>query len=158
MGAVPEIRTEPVAPAPWSERRLIGRALGEWEGLRGERPFPSCLEFDNAALMDDKAHVFVVEVGGSETEDRIIRAGRKFIEALGLNPVGKRAIEVLPSAERRLSYCRTVVAFKKPLADIGQFTNLRGDDVWYRSILLPTSSDQSLVNYVVGAFSFKFAH
>ncbi len=157
MTAVPKSWSETVAPAEHVERRLIARALGEWEELRGARPFPSCFEFDNTALPDDKAHIFVVEVGASETEDRIIRAGRKLIEALGLNPVGKRAIEVLPSAERRLSYCRTVVKFKKPLADIGRFTNIRGADVWYRCILLPTSNDQNAVNYVVGAFSFKFA-
>jgi hypothetical protein len=158
MSAVPEGRAETTAPADWIERRLIGRALGEWETLRGTRPFPSCLEFDNSALLDNKGNVFVVEVGNSESEDRIIRAGRKFIEALALNPVGRRAIEVLPSAERRLSYCRTVVRFKKPLADIGRFANIRGDDVWYRCLLLPTSTDQHRVNYVVGAFSFKFAN
>jgi hypothetical protein len=157
MSAEPESRPDAIAPVRWTERRLIARALGEWDMLRAERALPSCLEFDNTALPDDKAHVFVVEIGKTEQDDRVIRSGSRFIDALGLNPVGRRAIEVLPSAERRLSYCRTVVNFKKPLADIGRFANRRGDDVLYRSILLPTSNDQKLVNYVVGAFSYKVA-
>ena len=148
-------RSETDAPTQWNERRLIGRALSEWEALRGDRSFPSCVQFDDAALPEHKANVFVVEVGKSEAEDRIIRAGRRFIEALGLNPVGRRAMDVLPSVERRLSFCHTVVSYQKPLADIGRFTNVRGDDVWYRCILLPTSSDQVRVSHVVGAFSFK---
>jgi hypothetical protein len=155
MSAVLNEQPETAAPPQWNERRLIGRALSEWESLRAGRAFPSCVEFDNTALPDNKANVFVVEVGKSEAEDRIIRAGRRFIEALGLNPVGRRAMDVLPSAERRLSFCHTVVRFQKPLADIGRFTNVRGDDVWYRCILLPTSTDQIRVNHVVGAFSFK---
>ena len=155
MSAVFNEQPETAPPTQWNDRRLIGRALSEWESLRGGRSFPSCVEFDDLALPDNKANMFVVEVGKSEAEDRIIRAGRRFIEALGLNPVGRRAMDVLPSAERRLSFCHTVVRFQKPLADIGRFTNVRGDDVWYRCILLPTSTDQIRVNHVVGAFSYK---
>lgn len=158
MSAMAERRADAAAPGHATERRLIGRALTDWESLRGVRPFPTCLEFDNTALPEHKAHVFVVEVGKSEPEDRIIRAGRRFVEALGLNPLGRRAIEVLPSAERRLSFCRTVIRFKKPLADIGHFTNIRGESILYRSILLPASSDQHMVDYVIGAFSYKFAN
>jgi len=158
MDAAHDGRADSTAPARWIERRLIGRALREWESLRGERPLPSCLEFDNAALINHKANVFVVEIGARESEDWIVRAGRQFIDALALNPVGRRAVEVLPSAERRLSYCQTVVRFQKPIADVGRFTNIRGDDVWYRCILLPTASNGTQVNYVVGAFSYKFAH
>ena len=51
-----------------------------------------------------------------------------------------------------------MVRFQKPIADIGRFTNVHGDDVCYRCILLPTASKGTLVNYVVGAFSYKFAH
>ena len=46
---------------------------------------------------------------------------------------------------------------KKPIADVGQFTNANGDEVYYRSILLPLSSDQENVDYVLVAFSFKIA-
>src|SRR3970282_2191254 len=100
MSAVLNEQPETAAPPQWNERRLIGRALSEWESLRAGRAVPSCGEFDNAALPDNKANVFVVEVGKSEAEDRIIRAGRRFIEALVLNLVGRPAIDVLPFAER----------------------------------------------------------
>ena len=138
------------------DRRLIGRALEDWDRLRGRRAFPSCRDFDDSAVPDDKPHVFVVEIGAEEGEDRIIRAGRAVIAALGLNPVGRRATDVLPSAvDRGLSFCRTVATHRKPIADAGKFTNVAGVEIQYRSIMLPSSSDQQRIDYVVGALSFR---
>jgi hypothetical protein len=45
----------------------------------------------------------------------------------------------------------------KPIADVGRFVNRNGSDVFYRSVLLPLSDDQTRVNYVLGAFSYKLA-
>ena len=39
--------------------------------------------------------------------------------------------------------------------DVGNFTNTRGEEILYRSIILPLSDDQENVNYLVGAFSYK---
>jgi hypothetical protein len=73
--------------------------------------------------------------------------------------VGKRAIDVLPSStERGLSFCRAVIAMKKPIADVGRFTNARGEDIHYRSILLPLTGDNDTVGYVLGVFSYKRVH
>jgi hypothetical protein len=44
---------------------------------------------------------------------------------------------------------------RKPIADVGRFTNAAGHEIYYRSILLPLSDDQIEVNYVLGVFSFK---
>ena len=74
-----------------------------------------------------------------------------------MDPLGKKVMDVLPSAtEKGLSFCRAAAELKKPIADVGQFTNIKGEDVCYRSVLLPLSNDQQTVNYLVGAFSFKF--
>lgn len=100
--------------------------------------------------------MFIVEIGASESEDRIIRAGRAVIAALGLNPVGRRVTDILPSAvDRGLSFCRTVAQHRKPIADAGRYTNVAGAEIYYRSIMLPASSDKRRIDYVVGAFSFK---
>ena len=106
----------------------------------------------------DEASVFIIKVCESELADEVVEAGRSVIQALGRDPVGCKAVEVLPSStELGLSFCRAVAQMKKPIADVGQFTNANGDEVYYRSILLPLSSDQENVDYVLVAFSFKIA-
>ena len=88
--------------------------------------------------------------------DELIRSGEAVTLALGRDPVGMKAIEVLPSStEMGLSFCRAAAQMKKPIADVGRFTNVDGLDVRYRCILLPLSDDQETVNYVLGAFSFR---
>jgi len=51
-----------------------------------------------------------------------------------------------------------VVDLKKPMADVGRFFNKKGQEVLYRSILLPLSDDGIRVNRVVSAFSYKVVH
>jgi len=143
---------------PEVERRLIGRALAQWDvARRGER-LPSRASLASDRADSEAANQFLIEVGAHEYDDRIVEAGRDFVLALGLDPVGKRVIDVLPSAvDRGLSFCRVAVELKKPIADVGRFTNSQGLDVLYRSALLPLSDDQLTVNYVLGAFSYRFA-
>jgi hypothetical protein len=148
----------PAASYAVVERRLVGRALAHWDSLRGERRLPSRSQFFDGPIGDDHPNAFVIEVGAHEHDDRIVHAGRALIEALGADPTGQRVIEVLPSAtERGLSFCRVAVDLMKPIADVGRFVNRNGSDVFYRSVLLPLSDDQTRVNYVLGAFSYKLA-
>ena len=84
------------------------------------------------------------------------RREKKVEEGFGHSPVGRKAIEVIPSSiENGLSFCRTAAVMKMPIADIGRFSNANGAEIWYRSILLPLSSDQIRIDHVLGAFSFK---
>lgn len=138
------------------ERRLVGRALACWEEVRGERPFPDRSDFDTVFRDRLDGSIFLVAIGGSEDTDHVVESDNALIEALGLNPVGRKVIDVLPSAtEKGLSFCRTAADLKKPIADVGHFTNAEGEDVYYRSVLLPLSDDQVNINYLLGAFSFK---
>ena len=138
------------------ERRLVGRALACWEEVRGERPFPDRNDFDTVFRDRLDGSIFLVAIGGSEDTDHVVESDNALIEALGLDPVGRKVIDVLPSAtEKGLSFCRTAADLKKPIADVGHFTNAEGEDVYYRSVLLPLSDDQVNINYLLGAFSFK---
>jgi hypothetical protein len=44
------------------------------------------------------------------------------------------------------------------MADVGRFFNKKGQEILYRSILLPLSDDGLRLNRVVSAFSYKVAH
>jgi len=146
------------APARFTERRLVGKALALWEELRAGRRFPNqadCASFARGGLAEN---LFLISVADGEEGDEIVEAGPAFRSALATDPVGRKAIKVLPSAtERGLSFCRVAAELKKPVADVGQFTNADGEEIMYRSILLPLSDDQERVNYLLGAFSYKVA-
>jgi hypothetical protein len=139
-----------------TENRLVGRALSHWEEMRGARNFPSYADYREQETPYGDEHIFVIAIGDSELSDEIVAAGQKVSEGFGGSPIGKKAIEAIPSSiEKGLSFCRTAARMKKPIADIGHFSNANGSEIWYRTILLPLSSDQVNVDHILGAFSFK---
>ena len=138
------------------EKRLVGRALTHWEHLRGQRQFPAQSDYQDISAPYDEAEIFLIRVGTDEYSDEVVKAGSSVVTALGRNPVGMKAIDVLPSStEMGLSFCRAAAQMKKPIADVGRFTNSAGQEVRYRCILLPLSDDQETINFVLGAFSYR---
>lgn len=101
----------------------------------------------------------IIEVGISEFDDRVVAVGEKVRTALGRDPTGLSVLDTLPSStEMGLSFCRAAVDLKKPMADVGRFFNKNGEEVLYRSILLPLSDNGMTVDSVVSAFSYKVIH
>lgn len=141
------------------ENRLVGKALKFWESVRsdGELPLSNVLDLDDCPFGAEDS--LVIEVGVSELEDRVVAAGDRVKAALGRDPTGLSVLDTLPSStEMGLSFCRASVDLKKPMADVGRFFNKKGQEVLYRSILLPLSDDGRRVNRVVSAFSYKVVH
>ncbi len=144
--------TAPVA----TERRVVGRMLARWDDLCRGRAFPSRADLERAGAGELESNLFLIAVGDEEVDDEVIASGSEFRDALSVDPVGRRVIDIMPSAtEKGLSFCRTAATLKKPIVDVGNFTNLRGEEILYRSIILPLSDDQETINYLVGAFSYK---
>jgi hypothetical protein len=130
-------------PAFVNERRVVGRALAHWETLRGSRRFPSHDDVTPESANGLGDNIFVIALLESEDKDKIVSSGNAFRDALTFDPVGRKVVEILPSAtEKGLSFCHTAAALKKPIADVGRFTNADGKEIRYRSILLPLSDDQ----------------
>ena len=144
------------APGRSGERRMVGRALALWEKLRDGRSFPSRADCDGSGAGDLAPNTFLIKVSESEENDEVVGCGPALREALGSDPTGQKVSKVLPSAtERGLTFWRVAAELKKPIADIGSFTNAQGQEVLYRSVLLPLSDDQERVNFLLGAFSFR---
>lgn len=118
----------------------------------------------SAALLREECpfgsdEVMVIEVGENEAEDRVVSAGSHVTKALGRDPTGLSALDALPSStEMGLSFCRASADLKKPLADVGRFFNKDGQEVLYRSILLPMSENGIKVDRIISAFSYKVVH
>jgi hypothetical protein len=146
-------------PAAFTERRAVGRALSCWEKVRARGGFPT--RADCLAMFDDSltAGMILIEYTADEDGDCIVECGRFFRDALGHDPVGLTAKEVLPSSiDRGLIFWRVAAQMRKPIADVGEFTNRLGEDVLYRSVLLPISEDGKKITHLMAAFSYKTVH
>ena len=141
------------------ERRVIGRALRCWDALRDTKPFPDrelCLDSLKVGMSES---IIVIAVGANESEDHVIHCGTDFRNALACNPVGQPLQIIMPSTiERGLVFWRVTAEMKKPIADVGSFTNANGDEIMYRSVFLPVTDDGGTVSHLIGAFSYKTVH
>lgn len=156
LSASPPDSEKPLTEPGATERRVVDRMLARWDDLRQGRTFPSRADIARAGTGELECHLFLVAVCDEEADDEVIESGSAFRDALSVDPVGRRVVEILPSStERGLSFCRTAARLKKPIMDVGYFTNPRGEEILYRSIILPLSDDQENINYLVGTFSYK---
>jgi hypothetical protein len=141
------------------ENRLVGKALKFWERSRDGKNLPTSSVLDLEDCPFSRDETMIIEVGVSELDDRVVAAGEHVRAALGRDPTGLSVLDTLPSStEMGLSFCRASVDLKKPMADVGRFFNKKGQEVLYRSILLPLSDDGIRVDRVVSAFSYKVVH
>ena len=144
---------------PFVERRAVGRALSCWDRLRAVKEFPSradCLEIFDQDLTKG---VIVIEFTPREEDDMIVECGPNYRDAYGRDPVGLPAKKVLPSStDRGLIFWRVAAEMRKPIADVGEFSNLHGEDVLYRSVFLPISEDGKRITHLIAAFSYKTTH
>lgn len=144
---------------PFTERRAVGRALSCWDHLLKTKKFPSradCLAIFDEDLING---VIVIEFTPQEEDDLIVECGSLFRDAYGRDPVGLAAKNVLPSAtDRGLIFWRVAAEMRKPIADVGEFTNLNGENVLYRSVFLPISEDGERITHLMAAFSYKTVH
>jgi hypothetical protein len=145
--------------AIFTERRAVGRALSCWDHLRKSKQFPSRADYLEIFDEDLTKGVIVIEFTPQEEDDRIVECGPLFRNAYGRDPVGLAAKSVLPSAtERGLIFWRVAAEMRKPIADVGEFTNRHGENVLYRSVFLPISEDGKRITHLMAAFSYKTVH
>jgi hypothetical protein len=143
----------------FDERRVIGRALRRWDQLRENALFPDrarCLIALNDSMSDS---VVVIVIGSGEKEDRVIQCGNVFRDALARDPRGLPVGQIVPSTiEWGLVFWRIAAEMRKPIADVGEFTNADGEEILYRSVFLPVTDDGGSVTHLIGAFSYKTMH
>jgi hypothetical protein len=139
------------------ERRVCGRAVAAWRRLAAPRRYPARAQLDAVAPDDLKDHLFVLRVADDDPATvTCVEAGPVMRRAIGCDPTGRRAADVLPPGVREpmLAALRHAVATGAPVDHAGRWA--RGaDDVVYRAVLMPLSDDQRTVNYVLGAFNFR---
>jgi len=158
--AGPATRSFPNWPdMPGGERRVIGQALRCWDSLRIPGMLPdakACIAAFDKTMRDAAV---LIRIARRMEDDLIEACGGSLQDAIGGDPTGMCARDILPcSTERGLVFWRVAAEMRKPIADIGQFTNRARVQVHYRALYAPTSDHRGRVNRLIGVFSHKTVH
>ncbi len=134
------------------ERRLTEQLLLYWNTKRGERKYPAMPEIKPEEIPELWPKCFLVAVKATEgkPEHNYTYIGTIVSAMFGGDYA---SASVLPLADNLAPQYYMVMQAQKPMVQETQFTNLRGQEVKYRQILLPLGSDGTAVDYVLGGIS-----
>jgi hypothetical protein len=139
------------------ERRLNMRLMAYWWDKRGERRFPMLEEFDPAALSDIWASCFTLMPSDPLAGSRFDYIGEAIAETSRVGTT-TRTLADLPGEtllEHATRAMDDVLEQKVPVIASGEFTVDGTATAVFRSILLPTSTDQTDIDHVIGGARCK---
>ena len=127
------------------ERRTMPRLLAFWDERRGARSFPCLGEMDADAIAELWPHCFVLDPTISNRSLCYIGTAYLYV------PDGSAQTLL----DQVLSPVSEVLRAKEPVLFAGNITYYGGRQLLLRSILLPLSEDNNLINLVLGASAFR---
>ncbi len=138
------------------ERRMHVRAYNYWVSLLDGREFPSIQDLDPHAIEDFGPHSVIVDLTGKLNMPATPFVGSAIKAEIGIEVVN--SISDVPGRSllsRLTDHYFQIVATRAPVGFEAEFVNQRGDDLCYRGILMPFSSDGETIDYVYGVISWK---
>ena len=138
------------------ERRMHVRAYNYWVSLLNGREFPSIQDLDPEAIEDFSTHSVIVDLTGKLNIPATPFVGSAIKDEIGVEVVN--SISDVPGRSllsRLTDHYFQIVATRTPVGFEAEFINQRGDDLCYRGILMPFSSDRETIDYVYGVISWK---
>ena len=139
------------------ERRLNMRLMAFWWGRKSNRRFPTLEDFDPDALADIWPHFFTL-VSRDPPQKSVFRfVGDALAETLS-GAEGKITIDSLTKdslLEHATRDIDDVLEKRVPIVTSGEYFDPGGNAIVFRGILLPVSSDQQTIDFIVGTARCK---
>ncbi|WP_260581107.1 hypothetical protein [Sphingopyxis sp. PET50] len=141
------------------ERRMQVRAYNYWASLLADRAYPSVedLDLDNAGdfgpysvLLDFTAGVD--NPGLSFLGDKLRAESQIDEDVQYIREVPGRSL-----LSRLTDHYLQIIANRAPIGFEAEFVNDRGTTIMYRGILLPFSSDDDTIDFIMGVINWKEA-
>lgn len=139
------------------ERRVTFRLLSYWNRMRGEREFPSLADIDITVIPELWHHTFTIEVHADLSHCKFQNFGPELSHIFGTSYAGEPVMDALAGdfkLESTIGYFPEVLRRREPVADSSQFY-LEGDEVKYRSLIVPLSSNGRDIDYLLGTTNYK---
>lgn len=145
----PEIGTD--------ERRMHVRAYNYWVSLLDGRDYPSIEDLEPSDVVDFAAHSVLLDFTGGPENPALPYIGTAIRTEGGL-PEEVRSIDEVPSRSllsRLTDHYMQIIANRAPVGFEAEFENQRGEELCYRGILMPFSSDGDTIDFIYGVINWK---
>ena len=165
-----EPQASPEAPAPETpsaddvaaaigtdERRMHVRAYNHWVSLLDGRDFPSIEDLDPSEVEDFSPHSVLLDFTCGGENPAMPYLGAAIRDECGLDD-DMRNIGEVPSRSllsRLTDHYMQIIANRAPIGFEAEFENQRGENICYRGILLPFSSDGEAIDFIYGVINWK---
>jgi hypothetical protein len=156
-------RTEGAIEAPPAigvdERRMQVRAYNFWAGMLGDRAYPSVEDLDVENLDDFGPHAVLLDFTAGIEDPAIVFLGDR-LRAETDHADDAHYISQVPSRSvlsRLTDHYLQIIANRAPIGFEAEFVNERDVTIMYRGILLPFSSDDDTIDFIMGVINWKEA-
>lgn len=148
---------EPPPVISGDERRLQVRAYNFWTSQLHAKNYPSIEDLDPAAVEEFRDHSVLLDFTSDIENPSIDFLGEKLRVECGLG----RNISYLKEVPGRSLLSRItdhylqIIANRAPIGFEAEFINDRGNNIMYRGILLPYSSDDDMIDFIYGVINWR---
>ncbi len=137
------------------EQRLTFRLLSYWNRIRGSRSMPSLKDI-NVSEIEEIWHFSFIINSTEHDNHKMHFFGPDLISVFGQDYSGEAMKEALqePILGNTIGFYYKVLEAKEPALEAASFFN-DGNEVRYRSIIVPLSDDGHNVNFLMGTTNYK---
>src|ERR671927_101630 len=139
------------------ERRMHVRAYNYWVSLLEGRDFPSIEDLEPADVQDFAGHSVLLDFTCGRDNPAVPYIGAAIRDECGLDD-DTRTISDVPSRSllsRLTDHYLQIIANRAPIGFEAEFVNQREENICYRGILMPFSSDGDTIDFIYGVINWK---
>ena len=151
------ISEPPPPPLGQDERRMQVRAYNYWAGLLGDGTFPPVTNLLEGAYPDFAENVVLLHFDDGIEDPAIKFVGARLAEECGTQTTIERLSQIPGRSllSRITDHYMQIIANQAPIGFEAEFVNQHGRTILYRGILLPFSSDDLQIDYIMGVINWK---
>ena len=141
------------------ERRMHVRAYNYWTSLLDGRDYPSIEDLDPANIEDFASNSVLLDFTADPHNPATAYIGAAIREECELGPE-VQTISQVPSRSllsRLTDHYLQIIANRAPIGFEAEFVNQRNQEICYRGILMPFSSDGDTIDFIYGVINWKGA-
>ena len=153
----PDYSDDVAAAIGTDERRMHVRAYNYWVSLLDGRDFPSIEDLEPDDLNDFSGNSVLLDFTCGRDNPAIPYIGGAIRDECGLDD-DTRMISDVPSRSllsRLTDHYMQIIANRAPVGFEAEFVNQRSQNICYRGILMPFSSDGESIDFIYGVINWK---
>lgn len=157
LGDEDAVREPPPSPIGQDERRMQVRAYNHWASLIGDGAFPSIEDLAPETLTDFGPFSVLLDFTNGVDDPAVRYLGATLAEECDVpTTIGKLSDVPGRSLLSRITdHYMQILANQAPIGFEAEFVNQRGAAIMYRGILLPYSSDDDTIDFILGVINWK---